>query len=310
MGKKITTSDFIIKAQAIHGEKYDYTKSVYVNNTTKVLVECNVHGEFLISPANHYMGSGCKKCHFDKKRNTLEMFIAESNLVHDFKYDYSKTIYINANTPISIICKEHGVFEQIPYDHLNKKRNCPACSGNKKITSDEFIKKSNKLHQNKYDYSLITFVNMFTEVCIICPVHGKTYQQPRNHIRSTGCTKCSYEELVSRQVKDIRNILTESSISFNMEHTFDDCRNKKVLPYDFFVDDLNLCIEYDGRQHYEPIEHWGGKKGLDYIQRNDSIKSTYCKDKNIKLLRIKYDEDHIETLKRYFHETFGINLKD
>lgn len=310
MAKKVTTEDFIERARRIHADKYVYSKSVYVKNSLNVIVECPKHGDFYITPANHYNGSGCKQCHFDGRRGTINEFIEDAKKIHGGVYDYSMVEYVNSHTKVTIICSEHGEFFQTPSNHIFHKQKCPSCTGNKKITLSEFIKKSHNLHGDRYDYSYVKFKDMFTEVCIKCPIHGETFQQPRNHLRSTGCVNCSYEEFLSSQVKEIRNLLKCSNIKFEMEYTFNDCRNKKLLPYDFFVEQFNLCIEYDGRHHYEPIKHWGGDSGFKSTQKNDFIKTNYCKDKNINLLRIKYDEDHIETLKQYFKESFGIDLKD
>ena len=99
-----------------------------------------------------------------------------------------------------------------------------------------------------------------------------------------------------------------SSFNFESEKRFDDCRNVKPLPFDLYVPILNLCIEYDGRQHFEPIEHWGGFDGLLLTQTNDFIKNQYCNDNNINLLRIRYDEDHVSVLKEYFKSNFNIEL--
>ena len=90
--------------------------------------------------------------------------------------------------------------------------------------------------------------------------------------------------------KSIRYILNESGINFKQEYTFEGCKNVNRLPFDFYLEDLNICIEADGIQHFEPIEFFGGKDAYDRLKINDQIKDSYCKNNGIKLIRIPYFE--------------------
>ena len=121
--KKMTTEEFILKAIRVHGKKYDYSKTNYINSKTKVCIICPEHGEFWQTPNMHLQGQGCKKCKNEinsmKRRKTIEQFIEEAKKIHGNKYDYSKIKYINNHTKICIICPEHGEFWQMPYNHLN-----------------------------------------------------------------------------------------------------------------------------------------------------------------------------------------------
>ena len=129
--KKKTTEEFILEAQKIHGNKYDYNKVTYKNKDTKVCIICPKHGEFWMTPHNHLQGK--QNCPFCKGENvrkrslkTKEQFIKESISIHGNKYDYSKVEYINNQTKVCIICPKHGEFWQAPYHHLNK-HGCPYC---------------------------------------------------------------------------------------------------------------------------------------------------------------------------------------
>jgi hypothetical protein len=106
------------------------------------------------------------------KKKSKSDFINEANIIHNNKYDYSLVEYTNNNTKVKIICPEHGVFEQKPLKHINNKQGCKACgiisrvkkeSNNTKI----FIVKANEVHNNKYDYSLVEYINNKTKVKII-----------------------------------------------------------------------------------------------------------------------------------------------
>lgn len=125
LSRKLTTKDFIERSKQIHGCKYDYSLSEYVNKDTKLIIICPAHGEFRQTPNNHWKGKGCPKCSGNAKSNTSD-FVSKAKSIHGDKYDYSKSEYKNMNTSIKIICKEHGEFMQSPYKHLSG-RGCPKC---------------------------------------------------------------------------------------------------------------------------------------------------------------------------------------
>jgi Cu/Zn superoxide dismutase len=156
MSLQSKTNLFIAKATKIHGDRYNYSIVSYINAKTKVIIICNVHGEFSQTPSNHLSNFNCQKCSNNLKLNT-QSFIDKATVIHKNKYDYSKVEYINADTPVIITCKVHGEFKQIPDFHINRKCGCPKCSNNVKFTLLEFICKSNKLHNNKYNYSKVEY---------------------------------------------------------------------------------------------------------------------------------------------------------
>lgn len=137
--RKLTTADFIRKAIAIHGNKYDYSKVEYVNPQSKVCITCPKHGEFEQTPINHLFGKGCPKCSKEKmnsrKTLTKEWFVGKAIEVHGDKYDYSKVEYKNNRTKVSIICPEHGEFCQVPSSHLSG-HGCPKCANNIQHTTE------------------------------------------------------------------------------------------------------------------------------------------------------------------------------
>src|SRR4051812_49379938 len=93
---------FIEKAVRVHGKKYKYDKVNYINNCTKVVIICPVHGEFLQSPCKHTTGQGCRKCAFvnqaNRQSSTKETFIKIARDIHGEKYNYDKVNYVNART--------------------------------------------------------------------------------------------------------------------------------------------------------------------------------------------------------------------
>ena len=124
------------------------------------------------------------------KKLTTNEFIEKSRKVHGDKYDYSKVNYVNAKTKVCIICPIHGEFWQTPDLHLQGS-GCSLCGGKIQLSEDEFIRRANLVHNNKYDYSKVNYINYHTKICIICPIHGEFWQEPANHLCGKGCRKCS-----------------------------------------------------------------------------------------------------------------------
>ena len=193
------TINFIEKAKAVHGDKYDYSKVEYVKAKEKVCIICQEHGEFWQTPNNHLRGEGCPFCYGSKKLTTEE-FISKAKQIHGNKYDYSNVNYVNKYTKVCIICPEHGEFWQTPSNHLQGNL-CPKCAHQSyKDTNESFIEKARKVHGNKYDYSKVEYVNSHTKVCIICPEHGEFWMIPTNHLKGKGCKQCMIENLRIRNL--------------------------------------------------------------------------------------------------------------
>ena len=263
-------------------------------------------------PYSHLSGEGCPLCGGTKKL-TLEEFIEKSNKKHGIgKYNYSKVKYVNNQTEVIIICSKHGDFPQTPNNHL-KGAGCPDCWEEKKatlynLTLEEFIERANKVHGiGTYDYSKVNYVNMNTEVIITCLKHGDFPQKPGNHLSGEGCPKCNnYKGEIA-----IRKFLTECKIEFEEQKKFDDCKDKRQLPFDFYIPIYNLCIEFDGEGHFKPIKRSKemtdkqAEEKLNYVQRHDEIKTNYCKNNGINLLRLK----NYKTIEKELEKYFQINLQ-
>ena len=124
------------------------------------------------------------------RKLTTKEFITRAKDVHGGKYDYSLVEYVNNRTKVRIICPEHGVFEQIPSNHLLG-HGCLQCINNqRRSTTGEFITRAREIHGDRYDYSLVKYVNAQTKVKIICPEHGVFEQTPSEHLRKQGCPYC------------------------------------------------------------------------------------------------------------------------
>ena len=230
-----------------------------------------------------------------KRRLTTKDFIERSKVKHGDKYDYSKTEYFGKFKKLKIICPIHGEFEQEAWGHM-KGRGCIDCSGFKPLTTKIFIERSKKIHGNKYDYSKTIYVSTRKKVKIICPIHGEFEQRAGGHLTGRGCFEC----IESRGEKSIRVFLENNNIKFKQQKIFKECKNKRVLPFDFYLPDYNICIEYDGEQHFGPIDYFGGELGFIKRKKLDKIKTKYCKNNNVILYRIKYTDNIKKILEKNF----------
>jgi Zn finger protein HypA/HybF involved in hydrogenase expression len=291
MSVRLTTAQFIIKANNIHNNLYTYDNTQYTTAHTKLSITCRKHGDFLQSPVSHITSKqGCPHCGGTAKNTTLG-FISKANIIHHNKYDYSNVVYKSNDYKISINCKIHGIFEQTPRNHLVRKAGCPHCAGLAKLTTQQFIERAIKIHNNLYNYDKVEYINQKTKITITCNIHGDFSQTPTAHTHSkNGCPKCNYskgEMLVEHFLltHDIKFIPQYSPIDLVTQY------KRARYRFDFFLPDHNILIEFDGIQHDKPIKRWNGfYTSFDNIQRRDGIKNKYAKDRSILLIRIKYKD--------------------
>jgi len=291
MGKKLTSEEFISICKSKHGDKYDYSVMEYKNSSNKIKIICPKHGVFEQLASNHRQGKGCLTCGVisrkQKQSSTTIKFINKANKTHGYKYDYSLVKYKNNSTKVNIICSEHGVFNVTPNSHISKRSGCMACYINKmRLGLDEFVRLSSLVHDNKYQYHLVNYLNSRTKVKIICPKHGEFTQSPHSHLKGHGCSSCN----TSKGELIIKKFLDENGVKYIRQYKFSDCKNKKPLSFDFFLPHFNTCVEYDGIQHFKPYGWDKSGSRFKSTQKNDGIKNEYCLKNGIKLVRIKYND--------------------
>jgi hypothetical protein len=196
MIRRKTTQEFIEEAKLVHKEKYDYTKSIYTCGKDKIVITCPIHGDWLQVASAHLHGRGCRKCWVDSKKTTLEQFINRSNEVHQNKYQYTKSVYINDETKLIVTCSLHGDYLIRPNDHLRGGA-CKICnkynSANPKkaFAKQTFLEKARKIHGDKYSYENTNYIDSRTKVTISCRVHGNFEQRPSSHLQGKGCKRCA-----------------------------------------------------------------------------------------------------------------------
>src|SRR5690606_3995325 len=161
---------------------------IYKNSTTKVCIICPDHKSFYQKPYKHWQGNGCPSCGKLKialsSKLTNDEFIEKSNKIHNFKYNYSDTIYKKGEDLVKIKCNTHGLFEIKALYHLLG-TGCQKCVKLDKhfIGLKNFIKKAKKIHKNKYNYDAVFYSTAGTKVKIKCIKHNDYfYQTPNSHL--------------------------------------------------------------------------------------------------------------------------------
>jgi hypothetical protein len=194
---RYTTDEIIEQCKAVHGDKFDYSKVNYIDNKSKIVIVCPIHGDFEQCVAEHKKSfTGCPACSNEIIQNTpgtYDDFIKRSFETHGDAYDYSlvKDDFMNFKSKVKIKCVNHGVFEQNAGSHF-RGYGCPECSpNNRTITTAIIIDEFKKVHGYKYDYSKVNYVTTDHKVIISCPEHGDFKQSPSCHKIGQGCPECS-----------------------------------------------------------------------------------------------------------------------
>ena len=269
---------FVKRATVLHDGKYIYDKDSYINAMTKVPILCLKHGTFWMTPMNHLLGQGCPKCN-GRGLNTEEI-IELFKEKHGDSYDYSKVVFTKMHEKVCIICKEHGEFWQTPSKHLLG-QGCPKCSDIKKakgrtLTTNDFIEKSSKIHNNKYVYDKTEYKGTYESLTITCPIHGDFTQRANDHLNGHGCPICGNNmSLAEKEIEDYVKsfgIKTETKVRGILSN------NKEI---DILIPELNIGIEYDGLKWHSD----------EFKDKNYHLNKTEeCKKLGIRLVHIFEDE--------------------
>ena len=185
---------------SLHDSKYTYPNFIYVDNTTKFEVVCNLHGSFYVNHSSHTAKRkpvGCPVCSGAKTRLTFESWKEKACKIHNGFYSYIEFEYNGRNSIATVVCPLHGLFNQKCDSHLQG-RGCQTCRYEKVAqkngkTKDQFVEQANQVHCNKYDYSNFDYVNNKTASVVKCKACTFEWKvRPDNHLYDeTGCPKCA-----------------------------------------------------------------------------------------------------------------------
>lgn len=247
----------------------------------KIKCKCNI--------CNYEIEDTYRALTYKKYKCDYCILLKKSKLLKDGVIELIK---INSDL-IHLRCKDKGHEYKQERGNLLDNKGCNQCYlENKVYTKDDILKLFNETHGIYFKYDFDTFINMNTKMKIECKKGHIFYQRPSNHIQGKGCSICKE----SKGERMISNYLDKKNIVYTRQYKFKDCKNIQPLKFDFYLPEHNICIEFDGIQHFEPIKLFSGEKGLLRNQVNDKIKTDYCINNNINLLRISYLDDIYERL--------------
>lgn len=269
----------------------------------KMEFSCERCGKSFSCSWNNFFRDDCGKRLCDecggigRRKRTQAEFLSEV----DALYGYGVTVlgdYITANNRVECKCNLCNETWQPLAAHLLRGRGCPSCGHKYRGKHGKFVRNLYYVHGDRYSV-IGTVRNMSSKVEVRCNRCGKQwFSRPHNLLQGKGCPNCKK----SMGETKLNKVIAGLNLPYAEQYTFHDCRNKRELPFDCAVLDSSdqspiLLIEYDGKQHFEPVDFFGGQQAFEYRQRNDRIKDRYCKDHGIPLLRISYKQfDQIEQL--------------
>ena len=195
---KHTSKSFIEKAKQVHGVKYDYSKTEYIDSHTKVCIICPEHGEFWQIPSNHLKGCGCSKCsnNFNFTNENFLQYLKTKE--YSDNICFNKIHYVNNATPVTFTCKLHGDFVRLP-SSIKNKIECPECQKLRLHDlnindNEEVIKKCKRIHNNFYNYDKTFYTGYNNKMIITCPIHGDFEQLASVHLNGGGCPICGTQK--------------------------------------------------------------------------------------------------------------------
>ncbi len=216
--KLLTLTEFIKKAREVHADRYSYFD--YINARIKVKIKCNIcDNVFYQTSANHLTGHGCPMCKGKKttelQKHTLTQFIEKAIVIHGHRFNYNNVVYIDSGTKVTLTCNIcNTTFDQLPSNHLAG-HSCPVCryinNGNKsRLTLEEFIDRANKIHNYKYNYNKVLYLNGKSKIIVTCKDHGDFQQLASNHLNGHGCPVCKGVNVSIRQLLTIEQFIEKA----------------------------------------------------------------------------------------------------
>ena len=271
----------------------------YKNNKTKIKCRCKIDNHIWeVVPSSLLQGIGCPKCGGSKgltHNEFLEKFYEKNSNAENIEILGE---YKNNKTKIKCRCKIDNHIWWVTPNHLLRDSGCPKCGNAIKKTHKQFIKELSEI--NSDIEVLEEYINAHTLIKCRCKIDNYIWEvKPNDLLSNKGCPQCAN----SKGEKAIAKYLKEHNIKNIPQYKFDDCKFYRELQFDFYIPTLNIAIEYDGKDHYEIFIRSNNEtyeQAMDrFINRviRDTIKTQYCKDYNIRLIRIPYWKfDNIEKI--------------
>lgn len=290
MPRRKTTKEYIKECRE---KGLDLPVEDYVNAHTKIKHKCNKGHIYKQTPHNHLYGYGCKKCSIlyisAKRIKSPEDYYNECK---SKGYDLPVEDYIKDSVSIKHVCIKGHIYKQKPTHHLQG-AGCTICGGTKKKTSEEYLQ---ECKEKGLDLPIENYRGNKIKIKHKCK-QGHIYtQMPTNHLRGKGCSICNE----SHGERFIRNYLDRHSIKYISQKRFSNCKDVITLPFDFYLPDYSILIEYQGQQHFTDVDYfYNDRTCLKDRKHKDYLKAKYAKENGYKLLRPTYKTNTQEKINKY-----------
>ena len=292
--KSKNNDQFKQEVRSLVGDEYTFLDD-YVNNKTKLRVKHNKCGNvYKVKPGNFFIGRRCPYCTTNALKSNAQFKQEVKNLVGD-DYTFLEP-YQGALVKIKVKHNKCGTIYKVKPSHFLDGSRCPYCAINTKAkTNTEFKQQVQDLVGNEYVF-LDTYVDTHTKLRVKHNECGNVYEvTPGNFLYGYRCPYCNSP----KGEVAINKILKSLGINYEYQKTFDDLKDKGCLSYDFYIPDQNILIEYQGQQHYEPVDYFGGDGKFKLQQKHDKIKADYAEKNDYNLIAVPYTEDTFSKIKKY-----------
>ena len=279
-----TTEQFVEKARAVHGDRYDYSLVDYSLNSVKVTIVCRKHGPFNQTPNCHVnQGQGCPRC--VPGRDPSVSFESRAREVHGDSYGYDRAKRNPRSTErVTITCPVHGDFRQVVNHHLSG-CGCPECgrearTRSKRISHRDFVRRAKEVHGDRYSYGKTRYLEHRSKVTITCREHGDFDQWPSDHLRGMGCPRCGAGCRISGMEDELLSAVREAGYEGKVSQS---CRDLiPPMEVDLHFPEAGLAVEMDGN-------YWHSER-FQPDRRYHLEKTEACGAAGVRLLHVFEDE--------------------
>ena len=272
-------------------------------NERKIEIWCGNpnHKPYDVKFANFKNGQRCRKCADEENSIKFSLdYEYVKNYIESFGFELLSKEYINYDEEIKILCPNHGIYKTTFHLFKIAKYKCPKCANEHRGEYNKLTYEYIKNYIELFNYKLLTteYINAKQQLSVQCFCGHKPYNVSFDRFqRGDRCPYCNQSKGEDR----IEEVLRCNNINYLIQYRFENCKLYKPLPFDFYLPQYDVCIEFDGRQHFEIIDYFNGLDGFIDRKIRDTIKNIYCQQNNIKLIRIPYwDFDNIEDILNQF----------
>jgi predicted Zn-ribbon and HTH transcriptional regulator len=296
MSKKYTIDDIKEMIYNKYNGEYICLSNEYKNNKEKIKIKHNICNNIFEMRSGNFLNNNnrCPYCKNknDGKTNKTVTKMTKEDFIKRLDNDYELVSdFINLKTNVDLLHKSCGnIYNVRPDNFLYNNHRCECTRVKHKYTIEDIQKYFNKIN----DYELISkeYVNKNEKLKIKHLSCDNIFEMSLNDFKNNNyrCPKCK----ASKGENNVRTFLLNNNIKFTEQKRFNDCKDKRTLPFDFYLEDYNICIEYDGELHYNKARYKNDEEynqdKLNITKKHDEIKNEYCRVNNIRLIRIPYTE--------------------